>query len=178
MARKKPTQEDPTEADIGAAFMAWYADAIADYPDGLITQAQAARILGVSRMGLSRLVARGHLRAVYFPKEPDVVGVSIGKDDPTWLKLIGWMGLGLGLDGVYAFPQACYVSFLDVAELWESGEARKKCSRDWNEIMARGLDGGTVKGARRADARVRVILKEKRRVAELERQGREKGRKK
>jgi hypothetical protein len=126
-------------------------------------------------MAISRLVGRGHLRAVYFPREPDVVGVSIGQDDPTWLKLLGWFGRGLGLDDVYAFPQACYVSFLDVAELWETGEARKKCARDWNEIMAMGLHGGSLKGSKKASQKMRVILREKRRIAALEREAKEKG---
>jgi murein DD-endopeptidase MepM/ murein hydrolase activator NlpD len=32
----------PTDEDVGAAMMAWYADAIKEYPDGLISQAQAS----------------------------------------------------------------------------------------------------------------------------------------
>ena len=61
--------------------MAWYADAIKQHPDGLVTQAQVAEMLGISRMAVSRLVARGYLQAVYFPAPPDVVGVSIAHDD-------------------------------------------------------------------------------------------------
>ena len=123
----------PTDEDVGAAMMAWYADSIKEHPGGLITQAQAAAILGVSRVATSRLVSRGYLRAVYFPKPPDIVGIAVGHDDPTWLKLIARLG---DCDQTYAFPKACYVSFADVVDLWESGEARTKCKRDWNEIIA------------------------------------------
>lgn len=169
---RKSKISSPNEQDVGAAFMVWYADAIAEYPEGLITQAQAARILGISRMALSRLVARGHVRAIYFPKEPDVVGVSVGQDDPTWLKLLGWFGRGLGLDDVYAFPQACYVAFSDVVDLWENGDARNKCARDWKEILASGMNTGSKRSVRKANKRLSEILKEKRRIAELERQAR------
>jgi len=170
---KQRSQKQPVgDADIGAAFMAWYADAIAEYPDGLITQAQAARILGISRMALSRLVTRGYLRAVYFPKEPDVVGVSIGQDDPTWLKLLGWFGRGLGLDETYAFPQACYVAFGDVIDLWERGEAKKKCEVDWNEVIATGLNTGSSKSIKKSNARLREIVSEKRKQSEFERAAR------
>lgn len=124
------------EEDVGAAMMAWYGESLQEYPDGLITQAQAASMLNISRVSVSRLVARGYLRAVYFPKPPDIVGIAVGKEDPTWLKILGWLG---GEDDTYAFPKACFVSFGDVVELWKSGEAKKKCSRDWNEIMANFL---------------------------------------
>ena len=117
-------------------MMTWYAESLARYPDGLVSQAQAATMLGLSRVAISRLVARGYLRAVYFPKPPDIVGVAVGQDDPTWLKIIGWLG---DFDKTYAFPKACFVSFGDVVELWKSGEAKKKCKRDWNEIMANFL---------------------------------------
>ena len=121
-----------TAEDVGAAMMAWYADAIKQYPQGLITQAQASIMLGVSRVAVSRLVTRGYLRAVYFPKPPDIVGLAVGQDDPTWLRIVGW----LGDCETYAFPKACFVSFGDVTDLWQSGEAKKKCNRDWNEVMA------------------------------------------
>ncbi|MEQ8835991.1 MAG: hypothetical protein RID07_04225, partial [Lacipirellulaceae bacterium] len=65
-----------------------------------------------------------------------IVGVAVGHDDPTWLKLTAWLG---DFDQTYAFPKACFVSFGDVVELWKSGEARSKCKRDWNEIMANFL---------------------------------------
>lgn len=114
-------------------MMAWYASAIAEYPKGLVSQAQASAMLGISRMAVSRLVWRGYLRAVYFPKPPDVLGVAVGADDPSWVKIMGWLG---GKDAGYTFPTASYVAFEDVIALWQSGEARKKCRRDWNEIMA------------------------------------------
>ena len=72
------------------------------------------------------------MRAVYFPKPPDIEGMTVGQDDPTWLKICGW----LGDCETYAFPKACYVSFADVVGLWQSGEARKKCKKDWNEMIA------------------------------------------
>lgn len=135
MARKGKTDK-PTKEDIGAAMMAWYAEAIRNYPEGLITQAQAATMLGVSRVAVSRLVSRGYLRAVYFPKPPDIEGIAIGRDDPTLIKVVGWLALAIGERDHYAFPQACYVSFGDVLDLWESGTAKDKCKRDWNEIFA------------------------------------------
>jgi hypothetical protein len=132
MARpKKPTNED-----VGAAMIAWYQASLETYPDGLVTQAQAATMLGIGRVAVSRLVTRGYLRAVYFPKPPDIVGIAVGHDDPMWLKITGWLG---DFDQTYAFPKACYVSFGDVVELWKSGKAREKCKRDWNEIMANFL---------------------------------------
>ncbi|MCE9544158.1 MAG: hypothetical protein K8T25_01340 [Planctomycetia bacterium] len=149
-----------SEEDVRAAFIAWYADAIRENPAGLVTQAQAAEMLGLSRMAVSRLVTRGYLRAVYFPKPPDIVGVAVGHDDPTWLKILAWLG---GPDDTYAFPKACYVLFADVVELWKSGEARKKCKRDWNEVMTGFLPHDeyvkTLKG----------IQAEKREAAEKER---------
>lgn len=127
----------PSDEDVGGAMMAWYADAIKEHPEGLITQSQASVILGVSRVAVSRLISRGYLRAVYFPKPPDIVGIAVGQDDPTWLKIVGW----LGDCETYAFPKACYVSFGDVLDLWRSGEARDKCKRDWNEILSDVFSG-------------------------------------
>lgn len=123
----------PTNEDVGAAMMTWYAESLEQFPEGLISQAQASVMLGISRVAVSRLVSRGYLRAVYFPKPPDIEGIAVGHDDPTWLKIIGWLG---DFDKSYAFPKACYVSFGDVIDLWKSGTAKKKCQRDWNEIMA------------------------------------------
>ena len=119
--------------EIGAAMMAWYDACIKEYPEGLITQAQAAEMLSISRVAVSRLVARGYLRAVYFPKQPDIVGIAVGNDDPVWIKIGAWLG---GCDQTYAFPKAVFVSFADVKRLWESGDARKKCKRDWRELRA------------------------------------------
>jgi predicted DNA-binding transcriptional regulator AlpA len=129
-------KSDIANEDLGGALMAWYEESIREYPDGLVSQAQAAIILGISRMAVSRLVARGYLRAVYFPKPPDVSGVVVGDDDPTWVKVIGWLGIKMGLAETYAWPKACYVSFADVKKLWQGSDAKKKCRRDWNEIMA------------------------------------------
>ena len=137
----------PTDEDVGAAMMAWYADAIKAFPTGLVTQAQASTMLGISRVATSRLVSRGYLRVVYFPRPPDIVGIAIGHDDPTWLKIRGW----LGDCETYAFPKACYVSFADVIDLWQSGEARTKCKKDWNEIMADLFLGAEALKARQAE---------------------------
>ena len=122
----------PTDEDVGAAMMAWYADAIKEFPEGLVSQAQAAQMLGLSRVAIARLIARGYLEAVYFPKPPDIEGIAIGQDDLTWLKICDW----LGDCESFVFPRACYVSFADVANLWRSGEARTKCKKDWSKILA------------------------------------------
>ncbi len=42
-------------------------------------------------MALS-LDRHAYLEAVYFPKPPDFEGMTIGQDDPTWLKICGWLG--------------------------------------------------------------------------------------
>lgn len=135
-SQKKKKPEDIDQADIGGALMAWYAEAIKEYPEGLVSQAQAATMLGISRVSLGRLVTRGHLRAVYFPAQPDVIGLSVTEEDSTWLKILGWLGKTLGETEHYVFPKACYVAFTDVKRLWEKGEARDKCKSDWKEIMA------------------------------------------
>lgn len=106
------------------------------------------------------------MRAVYFPKEPDVVGVSIAPDDSTWLKISGWLSIKLGDHDTYGFAKACYVSFDDVVRLWESGDARKKCKRDWNEIMA-GV-GRNIKDA--AGEKRQIQGEYKKRAAEERRQ--------
>ncbi len=164
----KGTSGKPTEEDIGAAMMAWYAEAIKQYPEGLVTQAQAAKMLGISRMALSRLVGRGYVKAVYFPKPPDIVGVAVGQDDPMWLKIIGWMGD----QHSYAFPTACYVSFADVMELWQSGEARNKCRRDWDKIMVSALTWPSPAGFKRSADRMKRIQRGYQKLAEVEREGR------
>jgi predicted DNA-binding transcriptional regulator AlpA len=113
-----------SKEDAGAALMAWYADAIRQYPEGLVIQAQAAHMLGLSRMSVARLVNRGYIRAVYFPKPPDLAGVTVGYDDPTWLKLLHWFDRVLDKGDEFVFPQACYVSFCEVD--WELAMARRK----------------------------------------------------
>ena len=158
----RPTK--PTDEDVGAAMMAWYAGAIKEHPDGLITQAQASTILGVSRVAVGRLVSRGYLRAVYFPKPPDIVGIAVGQDDPTWLKIVGW----LGDCDTYAFPKACYVSFGDVVDLWQSGEAKTRCQRDWSEIMA------NFNSRRKRKQQIQAIQKEHQVEAERRRQSKSK----
>ena len=126
-----------TDVDMGAAMLAWYELAIREYPDGLVTQAQAARMLHISRMAVSRLVSRGHLRAVYFPKPPDVEGLPVGNDDPFWLKLMAVLDrlFGSEYDKPIVWPEASFVAFADVKRLWQGGELDKKCQLDWLEVM-------------------------------------------
>jgi len=125
-----------TTSDVGAAMMAWFGEQVRTHPAGLVTQAQAAVMLGVSRMAVSRLVGRGHLRAVHFPRPPEIAGVSVGRDDPTWLRVAGWLGLDPAEADVRGLPKVCYVSFADVVRLWQAGEARKACRRDWGGPLA------------------------------------------
>lgn len=116
-------------------MMAWYAETLARYPDGLVTQAQAAAMLAVSRMAISRLVTRGYLRTVHFPRPPDIEGVAIGQDDPSWLRLAEWLGINPEAADVSDWPKACYVSFADVVKLWQAGQARARCTRDWERVL-------------------------------------------
>ncbi len=122
----------PTEEDIGAAMMAWYQESLEKCPDGLVSQAQAATMLGVSRVAVNRLISRGHLRAVYFPKPPDVEGFAVGHDDPFWVKLLGWLG---GEYAGFTFPKAVYVSFGNVVDLWQAGDVSEKCKMDWKKVF-------------------------------------------
>lgn len=147
-------------------MMAWYAEAIQQFPDGLVSQAQAATMLGVSRVAVSRLVNRGYLRAVYFPKPPDVAGLAVGKDDPTWIKIVGWLGGG---EIPATFPKAVYVSFGDVVDLWQSGEVQKKCARDWTAIM------GEFGSKETRHQRLKELNEEQMRGAEERRKNREEG---
>lgn len=166
---RKPRANDPA-ADVGAAMLVWYAEAILEYPEGLVTQAQAANMLNISRVAAGRLVSRGYLRAVYFPKPPDISGIAVGQDDPAWLKLLGRLSRVLGDPHTYAFPQACYVSFADVLKLWESGEAKHNCKRDWNEIMAGGLSTGSRKSMAKSHQKLLDIHREYQRRAHDERE--------
>lgn len=130
-----------SEVDTGAAMLAWYEMAIRQYPDGLVTQAQAARMLNVSRTAVSRLVSGGHLRAVYFPKPPDVEGLPVGNDDPIWLKLMAVLDPIMGSKDYrpIVWPEASFVAFADVKRLWEDAELHKKCQLDWRKVL--GLPG-------------------------------------
>lgn len=130
------SKSEISEADAGGALMAWYQDAIRQHPEGLITQAQAATILSVSRVAVSRLVNRGYLQALYFPKPPDIIGIAVGEDDPTWLRILAWLGPKIGEEDAFVFTKACYVSFADVVSIWQRGDAKAKCAIDWNEVMA------------------------------------------
>ena len=135
----------PSRDDLGAAMMAWYAEAIRRFPEGLVSQAQAAAMLNVSRMTVSRLVARGYLRAVYFPHPPDLAGMPVGREDPTWLRIAGWLGLDPDGPDPPAMPRACYVSFADVVELWRRRRSGGGKAESWAGILA---DLGLIGGAR------------------------------
>lgn len=144
-------QTKPTEQDIGAAMMAWYAQALRRHPGGLVSQAQAARMLGIGRMAMSRLVARGHVRAVHFPGPAVIAGVPVGRRDPGWLRVAAWLGVDPAEADVTEFPKACYVAFADVVGLWHSSQAGGKCTRDWEAILA---DLGAAPPPRRGEAPV------------------------
>lgn len=174
MAKKEFPESKDITPDVGAAMMLWYSEAIRQYPEGLVTQAQAAAMLNISRVAAGRLVSRGYLRAVYFPKPPDISGIAVGHDDPAWLKLLGRLSNLLGDPYTYAFPQACYVSFGDVLKLWDSGEAKKKCKVDWEEKMAYIKHDGSQKGMRKKHLKLLDIHREYQRIAQEEREMEEK----
>jgi hypothetical protein len=169
MAKRGKRESIDVTPDVGAAMMLWYSEAIREYPEGLVTQAQAAAMLNISRVAAGRLVSRGYLRAVYFPKPPDISGIAVGDDDPAWLKLVGRLSNLLGDPYTFAFPQACYVSFGDVLKLWESGEAKKKCKVDWEEKMAYKLSKGSKQGMKDKHLKLLEIHREYQRQAQLER---------
>ena len=133
------------DADKGAAMMAWYELAIRRYPEGLITQAQAAKMLDISRMAVSRLVSRGHLQAVYFPKAPDIEGIPVSNDDPFWLKLMALLDpiLGSGYEKKIIWPEASFVSFADVKRLWADAGLAEKCQYDWLKGLGVSKPKGT-----------------------------------
>ena len=149
--------------------MAWYADAIKQFPEGLVTQAQAARMLGISRMAVNRLVGRQYLRAVYFPREPEVLEIPIGHDDPTWLKILGWLGKSIG-DKDWVFPTACYVSFADVLKVWRDGNIQKKCKTDWSIVLKYSAAGHSPQGRRTIAADIVARRAEEGRKREEERE--------
>ncbi|KPK84861.1 MAG: hypothetical protein AMJ81_04680 [Phycisphaerae bacterium SM23_33] len=117
-------------------MMVWYARALRRHPAGLVSQAQAAAMLAVSRMTISRLVAGGHLRAVHFPRPPDIAGLAVGRRDPEWLRLAAWLGVDPEEADVAGFSKACYVSFADVLRLWRSSRAADESRRHWEDILA------------------------------------------
>ena len=136
-------------ADIAAAMLTWYASALREFPAGLVTQAQAANMLAVNRMAVSRMVAGGHLQAVYFPRPPDIAGVAVGLDDRRWLKLAPRLGMEPAGD-VGRLPKACYVSFADVVRLWRAAPAAEAAKERWLEALQ---EDGLEDAAPDADAR-------------------------
>ena len=123
-----------TKEDVNTAFMAWYAEAIRQYPDGLVTQAHAAKMLGVSRVSIYRLISRGYLKAIYFPKQPKIKDICIGQDDPIAIKILAMLGIAVGEPDI-SFSQACYVSFSDVRRLWGEGNIQSKCNVNWSGVF-------------------------------------------
>lgn len=144
MAKKKTSRKsrDLTAREKGAAFIAWYERVAEDWGGGAITRAQAAHVLGISQVAVGRLIARGQIRARYFPKEPDVEGLVIGADDPFWLRLGEHLTRLVDRPGGVEWVQACYVSLADVKRLWEAGEAREKSRLHWGKFWGRvPMDG-------------------------------------
>jgi hypothetical protein len=136
MAKKTTKRDrDLTQREKGAAFLAWYKQAMEDIPGGLITRAQAAEVLGISRTAVTRLLGRGHLRARYFPKEPDVEQVEVSYDDPFWIRLMGVVGPIVDDPESVVWVKACYVSLEDVIKLWEAGEAKEKARLTWRQLL-------------------------------------------
>ena len=129
---------------------AWYARAIRRFPDGLVSQAQAAAMLGVSRTAVRRLVGRRYLRAVHFPRPADIAGLGVGVDDPGWREIAGWLGMAPDDPRGRQIPKACYVSFADVLRLWRRGRARDRCTREWDEIL--GMVTGPARESTEAEA--------------------------
>jgi len=76
-------------------FVQWYRTALAECEGGLITQAQAARILGVSRMKVNRLICNRFIRSYWYP--------SISLQDV--------------MHGSASRKRACYVSLDDTCAL-------------------------------------------------------------
>ena len=123
--------------DIGAVMIAWYEESIREIPGGLVTQAQAAKMLNLSRMAVSRLITRGHLRAVHFPKQTNVEGLKVSNDDPFWLKLMAALDPVFGTDSAarITWPEACYVSFADIQKLYADAKIADKCRINWQKVF-------------------------------------------
>ena len=105
------------------------------YKGGMISRAQAARVLGVSQVSVNRLIGRGYIRARHFPKEPDVEQVPVGNDDPFWHRMIGHLADFAGNPEDIAWYQACYVSLDDVVDLWEKGNQREVSRMNWKVFL-------------------------------------------
>lgn len=127
------TLESLTAQDKGTALMAWYLDAITTFPDGLVTQSQAAAMLGINRVQIARLINRQHLRAVYFPPQTQAGAIKVSRDDPFWIKVIAQIDriIGRTKDQTITWPEACYVAFKDVMRLHADNHIADKCRIDW-----------------------------------------------
>jgi hypothetical protein len=136
-ATVKNENVDLPDAEVGGALLTWHERVVKEHADGLITKATAAKILGISPVAVTRLIARGHLRAVYFPKAPDIEGLPIATDDPIWMKMVSALEPVFGQpDGRHwVMPQICYVCLADVRKLWNNADLQKKCRIDWRKVF-------------------------------------------
>ena len=127
----------PSGVELGAALLAWHELMFKEYPEGLVSKATAAKMLGISPVSVARLAARGHLRVVYFPKAPDVEELPIATDDPTWMKVIAALEPIFGeRDGRHwVIPEVCYVSLADVRKMWKDADLQKKCHINWWKVF-------------------------------------------
>ncbi|MDA8375604.1 MAG: hypothetical protein M0Z50_00755 [Planctomycetia bacterium] len=137
----------PSEVELGAALLAWHEMIVKEYPDGLVTKATVAKMLNISPVAVARLIGRGHLRAAYFPKAPDIEELPVATDDPTWMKLVAALEPVFGRrDGRHwVIPEVCYVSLADVRKMWNDADLQKKCRIDWwNVFLGKSNPRGTI----------------------------------
>lgn len=132
---KTSKKKELTQQEQGAVFIAWYKDALKEFDGGLITRAQAANILGITNTAVERLIGRGHIRARYFPREPDIEQIQVGDEDPFWVRLLAHIGPMLAEPESVQWVQACYVSIDDVIKLWEKGDQKYKARVNWQAIL-------------------------------------------
>jgi hypothetical protein len=138
MTRKRSSENDALNTRAqGAAFIAWCKETkdMEGFTGGMISRAQAARVLGISQVGINRLIGRGFIRARHFPKEPDVEQVPVCDDDPFWHRLIGKIATAGGDTKEFAWYQACYVSLDDVLKLWEQGNQQEVSKMNWKVFL-------------------------------------------
>jgi hypothetical protein len=137
MPRETANIKPLSNHEQGAAFLAWYRETMQmdGFNAGMITRAQAARVLGVTNLGVGRLIGRGHIRARYFPREPSVELVPVGADDPFWMRLVQAVSqIGKDADRIEWY-EACYVSLEDVVALWEKNDQREKARFNWRKLI-------------------------------------------
>lgn len=126
-----------TDKEKGAAFIAWYKETMAmeGFSGGMISRAQAARVLGISQVAVNRLIGRGFIRARHFPKDPDIEQIPVGIEDPFYHRLIGKLGEFIDGPDEIGWYEACYVSLDDVVVVWETDEQREKSRFNWRVFI-------------------------------------------